>query len=68
VDYAKIPAALESLAKELLEQEATGDRNRTEQWFARYSSMPSELQSALKAAGDLPVDIEPVFSFPEPIR
>ncbi len=68
VDFARIPGALEGLSRELLQIEATGDRSRAEQWFARYDSMPSELQSALRQAGKLPVDIEPVFSFPEPIQ
>ena len=68
IDQARIGPALAALAKELLEQEATGDRNRTEQWFARYDSMPGELQSALKAASQVPVDIEPIFSFPEPVQ
>ena len=68
IDQARIGPALASLAKELLEQEATGDRSRTEQWFARYDSMPAELQSALKAASQVPVDIEPIFSFPEPVQ
>src|SRR5207253_4350029 len=33
IDYAKLPAAIDRLAKELLEQEATGDRLRAEAWF-----------------------------------
>jgi hypothetical protein len=67
VDYAKIPAALATLAKELLEQEATGDRARAEAWFARYDKMPPALAQALAAARDVPVDVDPVFSFPEPM-
>ena len=63
VDYAKIPGAIARLAKELLEIEATGDRARAEAWFNRYDKMPPELASALAAAKDVPVDIEPVFSF-----
>ena len=35
-----MPAAIASLAKELLEQEATGDRARTEAWFKKYGQMP----------------------------
>ena len=64
----KLPGALAALAKELLEQEATGDRARTEKWFQKYDSMPPELQSALAETKDVPVDIDPVFSFPEPIQ
>jgi hypothetical protein len=63
VDYAKIPAAIVRLAKELLEIEATGDRARAEAWFNRYDKMPPELSQALQSAQDVPVDVEPVFSF-----
>ena len=65
VDYAKMPAAIERLAKELLEQEATGDRARAEAWFARYDRMPAALTRALAAASDVPVDVDPVFTFAE---
>jgi hypothetical protein len=68
VDYARMPEALARLAKQLLEIEARGDRRAAEEWFARYGSMPSELESALHAAGDVPVDIDPIFSFPELVR
>ncbi len=68
VDYEKIPAAIVDLAKELLEIEATGDRSRAENWFKRYSTMPEELKTSLKAAADVPVDIDPVFSFAEKVR
>ena len=49
VDYAKMPAAIEQLAKELLEQEATGDRARTEAWFSKYDRMPQALTTVLGA-------------------
>jgi hypothetical protein len=65
IDYARMPAALAQLSKELLETEATGDRARAEAWFARYDKMPAELKSALAAAADIPVDIRPIFSFPD---
>ena len=68
IDYQRMPGALASLAKELLEMEASGDRARAESWFGKYQVMPSELQSALQAVKNVPVDIEPVFSFPEPIE
>jgi hypothetical protein len=63
-----MPDAIAGLAKELLEIEATGDRARAEAWFLRYGTMPAELQTALKSASDVPVDIDPVSSFPEPMR
>ena len=63
VDFAKMPAAIASLAKELLTIEATGDRARAERWFARYDKMPADLAEALKRASKLPVDIWPEFAF-----
>ncbi|HTD25273.1 MAG TPA: hypothetical protein VK738_21675 [Terriglobales bacterium] len=68
VDYDRMPAAVASLAQELLEIEATGDRARAEAWFSRYEKMPSELKFALGAASNVPVDIDPIFSFPEPVK
>ncbi|HEY6274450.1 MAG TPA: Zn-dependent hydrolase [Terriglobales bacterium] len=67
-DSAKMPGAIASLAKELLEIEATGDRNRAEQWFKKYGSMPRELKSALANAKDVPVDIDPVSAFGEQVQ
>jgi hypothetical protein len=63
VSYGRIPAAIAQLAKELLDIEATGARARAEAWFNRYDKMPPELTEALKSAKDVPVDIEPIFSF-----
>ena len=68
IDYAAMPGAIADLAKELLEIEATGDRGRAESWFKKYDVMPAELQVALKAASQVPVDVDPVISFPEKIR
>lgn len=68
VDMERMPETVASLAKELLEIEATGDRARAEAWFARYEKMPPELESSLKSLGGVPVDIDPVWSFPEPIE
>ncbi|HSB76522.1 MAG TPA: hypothetical protein VLC12_12785, partial [Terriglobales bacterium] len=68
LDYARMPDALAALAKELLEQEATGDRARAEAWFKKYDTMPEELKASLQRAGDVPVDIDPVFSFPDRVK
>jgi hypothetical protein len=68
IDYARMPQALADLAKELLEIEATGDRERAEKWFKKYGVMPPELQSSLKSAANVPVDIDPIFSFAERVR
>jgi hypothetical protein len=64
----RMPAAIASLAKQLLEMEATGDRARVEGWFAKYDKMPPELTKALASVADVPVDIDPVSSFPENVR
>jgi hypothetical protein len=65
VELEKMPAAVADLAKELLEQEAIGDRARTEAWFKRYGTMPADLAQALAKATDVPVDIDPVSDLPE---
>jgi hypothetical protein len=62
VDFGRMPAAIASLAKELLTIEATGDRARAEAWMNRYDKMPAELAEAMKAASKLPVDVWPVYS------
>jgi hypothetical protein len=68
IDFAKMPGAIASLAKELLEEEATGDRARAEAWFKKYAVMPPELSAALAKANDIPVDVDPEFSFSPPVR
>jgi len=68
VDFKKMPGAIASLAKELLEQEATGDRARTEKWFKKYAVMPPELAAALAKGSDIPVDVDPQFAFHPPLR
>jgi hypothetical protein len=65
IDLDRMPGAVADLARELLQQEATGDRARTDAWFAMYGSMPPELAKALDAARDVPVDIDPVSDFAE---
>ncbi len=64
----QMPVAIATLAKELLEMEATGDRRRVEAWFAKYDAMPPDLAKSLASLSDIPVDVDPVFSFPEPVR
>ena len=68
IDYEKMPGALADLTKELLEIEATGDRVRAENWFKKYGTMPEELKASLKAVANVPVDIDPVYAFPERVR
>jgi hypothetical protein len=68
IDFARMPEAIADLAKELLQIEATGDRERAEKWFAKYDKMPAGLKSALKAASSVPVDVDPIFSFAERVQ
>jgi hypothetical protein len=68
LDYAKMPAAVSDLAKELLQMEATGDRERAENWFKKYDVMPEELKLTLKSAAEVPVDLDPVYSFKMTVR
>jgi hypothetical protein len=68
IDYAKMPDTLAALTKELLEIEATGDRARAEGWFNRYDKMPATLRSALDAASNVPVDIDPLVPFREGVQ
>jgi len=68
IDFARMPEAIASLAKELLEIEATGDRARAEAWFAKYDKMPASLKAALGKTGSVPVDIDPVSAFADRIQ
>lgn len=68
VDFARMPVAIASLAKILLDIEATGDRARAEAWFKKYDVMPAELVATLKTASQVPVDLDPVFSFHETLK
>jgi hypothetical protein len=68
IDFGRMPDAVAALAKELLVQEATGDRARVEAWFAKYGAIPPDLEKSLEAASDVPVDIDPISSIPEPMR
>ena len=68
VQYEKMPDAIARLAKELLEQEATGDRARAEAWFKQHGTMPSALARALDAARDVPIDVDPIVSFDETVK
>ncbi|MGC2198379.1 MAG: Zn-dependent hydrolase [Terriglobales bacterium] len=64
IDYDKMPGAIADLARELLEIEAAGDRQRAENWFQKYGTMPAELKLALqRKTSNIPVDVDPVFSF-----
>ena len=68
VDFEKMPGQIENLAKELLTMEATGDRAKAEGWFKKYDVIPSELQQSLNKATSVPVDVDPLFSFPRKVK
>jgi hypothetical protein len=68
LDDAKMTEAIAKLAHQLLAFEAAGDRRGAEAWFAKYAVMPRTLEQALQRTANVPVDLDPVFSFPEPIR
>jgi hypothetical protein len=68
IDYARTATAIAALARELLEIEATGDRARAENWFAKYSALPADVKAALSTVADVPVDITPNFSFPQRVE
>jgi len=68
VDFAKLSESIASLAKILLEFEAKGDRAGTEAWFKKYDVMPQDLVDSLKKTSEVPVDVDPTFSFPDKIE
>ncbi len=68
VDYEKMPVQIENLGKELLEMEATGDRARAEAWFKKYDVISPEVQQALDKASSVPIDVDPLFSFPREVQ
>jgi hypothetical protein len=65
IDYDRFPVALSDLAKELLAIEAEGAREKAEVMFRRYGAVPPELTAALRSASTVPVDIDPMFAFPD---
>jgi hypothetical protein len=68
IDFVKFPVAVASLAKELLEIEATGNRGRADAWFKKYGTMPADLTAALSKTGSVPVDVDPITSFGENVK
>ncbi len=68
IDYAAMPAAVASLAQQLLTFEAHGDRAGAEAWFAKYGVMPPALTRALGSTSGIPVDITPEFELARGVR
>jgi hypothetical protein len=68
VDMDRMPGAIEDLAREMLEIEATADRARAETWFSIYADVPLEVESTLATAADVPVGLEPRDGFGDEVR
>jgi hypothetical protein len=68
LDNEKMSPQISSLAKELLEMEAAGDRSEAEAWFKKYDAIPRDLQESMKKAANVPVDIDPIFAFPRDVK
>ena len=68
LDFTRMPAVIADLAKILLDMEATGDRQRVEDWFKKYDVMPDELKVSLKSAAGVPVDVDPEFAFKDDLK
>ncbi len=69
IDFAKMPGAVASLAKELLTIEATGNRARAEAWMTKYGTMPADLKAALdRTTNSVPVDVDPITAFGEAVK
>jgi len=37
-------------------------------WFKKYDVVPPELQQSLSKAASVPIDVDPIFSFPREVR
>ena len=66
INFTDMPASIAALARELLEQEATGDRTRVIEWFGKYGTMSPQLTTALRNVNEVPVDIDPVSELEGP--
>lgn len=62
-NLAKMSAGITDLSKDLLSIEAKGDYKSAKDFVAKYRVVKPELERALKALSELPVDINPVFVY-----
>jgi hypothetical protein len=67
IDYARLPSVLEGMARDLVQIQTNGDRARAERWF-HTMRMPDVLQALLSGVEDIPMDLDPTFSFPDLIQ
>jgi len=68
VNYDRMPEAIAALSQELLEIEATGDAARAQRWFDQFRNIPPDLEKAFQTISDIPVDIDPEFSFADEVQ
>ena len=57
-----MPKSIRSLARELLEIEATGDYDRSVRLAEKYGKVGRDVRATLKRLEDLPIAIEPVYT------
>ncbi len=62
VDFGRIPKSIRSLARELLEIEATGDYERSVRLAEKYGKVGRDVRATLKRLEDLPIAIEPAYT------
>ena len=62
VVFEKMPAAVTSLATELLTLQATGDYRGTTAFFEKWGKTSREVEESLQRLRHLPIDIEPVYA------
>lgn len=58
----KMPAAVEALSHELLMIQAEGDYNKAKAFLDKYGQMGPTVERLLEKLGDIPIDIEPLYS------
>lgn len=62
VELDEMPGAIESLAREYLMIEATGDYEAAGQFMEEYGQVPRELEEARERLSAVPVDIRPSYA------
>ncbi len=68
VDVPRMTSGFAALDRKLLMLEATGDRAGAQRWFQRYGTITPALRQRLATLTDIPIDVDPRFPFPTPIR
>ena len=61
VDFAKVRQGVESLVKEIMTTQATGDYARAKALLQKYVVIRPQVQAMLDRLGSVPVDIEPIY-------